>query len=270
MKSSLFPSKFIMAAIAGAVLALSQAPALAQAQSATAECDRLAASPDDPQKKSKGVPYAQLNAQAAASVCLKAVGEAPREGRLWFQYGRSLEKAAKLPDAVKAYTEAKNLGHAAAFNNLGELYRDGKHFQKDYTQALELFRKSAELGSSEGKTNQAALTKAMEDGTGMPVPKNYQGRFAVGGMSCKETREMGAAFGGEFMGVEVSARQVIRNMEFVCEVQRFKETSPGIGSARLKCDHNGGAPRMVQAVLTPNEVRMGQGQSQLVSQRCSP
>lgn len=260
----------LMSALIAALVGMSLMPSTVQAQSAAADCDRLAASPDDPQKKAKGVPYAQLNAQAAVAACMKAVAEAPREGRLWFQYGRALEKAAKLPDAVKAYTEAKNLGHAAAFNNLGELYRDGKHVQRDLSQALELFKKSAELGSAEGKTNQSALAKAMEDGTGMPVPKNYQGRFSVGGMSCKDTREMGVAFGGEFMGVVVSAREISRSMEFVCQVERFKETSPGTGSAQLKCEQNGGPARRVQAILLPNEVRMGQAQQQSISQRCSP
>jgi hypothetical protein len=250
------------------LMALILLPAVALAQNAASDCDRLAASPDDPQKKSKGVPYAQLNAPAAVAACRNAVAEVPGESRLWFQYGRALEKAARLPDAVKAYSEAKDRGHAAAYNNLGELYRDGKHFQKDATQALELFRKSAELGSAEGKANQAALAKAMQDGVGMPIPKNYHGRFSVGGMTCKDTRDMGVAFGGEFMGLEVGARQITRNMEFQCEVERFKESTPGTATAVLKCQHNGGEPKRAQAVLTPNEVRMGQGSSQSASQRC--
>lgn len=256
--------------IRAGLLTLLLLPALAHAQIAAGDCDRLAGSPDDPQKKSKGVPYAQMNAPAAVAACRTAVSETPGEGRLWFQYGRALEKAARLPDAVKAYTEAKERGHAAAYNNLGELYRDGKHFQKDASQALALFKKSAELGSAEGKANQVALEKAMQDGIGMPIPKIYQGRFSVGGMSCKETREMGAAFGGEFMGLEVSARQIKRNMEFLCDVERFKESAPGTATVTLRCEHNGGEPRRSQAQLMTNEVRMGQGSKQSVSQRCGP
>ncbi|MEI7783191.1 MAG: hypothetical protein WCK08_02315 [Betaproteobacteria bacterium] len=240
----------------------------AMAQPAPTDCDRLAASASDPQKKAAGVSFGQLNAAAAMAACKKATAVEPREGRLWFQYGRALEKADKMTEAVAAYNEAKNLGHASAFNNLGELYRDAKHFERDLPAALALFKKSSDLGSSEGRGNEAALKLAMDDGAGKPIPKVYQGKFSVEGLSCKDTRDMSAAFDGQFMGVEVSAFQIGRAQEFVCSVDRFKETSPGTGTAKLICSKNGPPNFNSQAVLTSKEVRVGQGKSTSVSVRC--
>ena len=253
----------------GAALILGLLFEVATAQSAINDCDRLAASAGDPLKKSSGVGYAQLNPQLAVPACKKAVATEPGEGRLWFQYGRALERADKMTEAVSAYNESKNLGYAAAFNNLGELYRDGKHFERDLLVALELFKKSADLGSGEGRTNYAALKTAVDDGAGRPIPKIYQGRFSVEGMSCKETAAMSAGF-GEFMGVEVSATRIGRMQEYDCAVDRFKETSAGIGSAKLSCTKNGPPTFKSQAVLTANEVKIGQGKGATVSVRCNP
>jgi tetratricopeptide (TPR) repeat protein len=248
--------------------ALSLVSTVSTAQSATSDCDRLAGSASDPQKKAAGVPYGQINAAAAMAACKKAVAQEPREGRLWFQYGRALEKADKMPEAINAYSEAKKLNHAAAFNNLGELYRDAKHVERDLPAALDLFKKAADLGSTEGKTNHAALKLAIDDGAGKPIPKQYQGKFSVEGMSCKETREMSAAFGGNFMGIEVSASSIGRAQEFDCRVERFKETGPESGVAKLICQKNGPPSFNYQAVLTSKEVRIGQGKGASIAVRC--
>ena len=252
-----------------AVAALSLVSTMSTAQSAPNDCDRLAASASDPQKKAAGVSYGQLNAAAAMAACKKAVAQEPREGRLWFQYGRALEKADKMPEAMNAYGEAKNLNHAAAFSNLGELYRDGKHVERDLPAALDLFKKAADLGSAEGKTNQVALKLAIDDGAGKPIPKQYQGKFSVEGMSCKETREMSAAFGGQFMGIEVSASSIGRAQEFNCSVERFKETGPESGTAKLICQRNGPPSFNSQAVLTSKEIRIGSGKGASLAVRCS-
>jgi uncharacterized protein len=62
-----------------------------------------------------------------------------------------------LPDAIYAYQEAVKLKSGAAHNNLGELYRDGKGFQKDLNKAEEYFALAASLNSPEGKSNLLAL-----------------------------------------------------------------------------------------------------------------
>lgn len=122
-----------------------------------AECDRLASSPLDPQKQSAGVSYSKIDHIAAVPACKIAITENKQAPRLWFQYGRALEKANKLPDAIVAYQEAAKLGSGAAHNNIGELYRDGKGFDADLKLAEEFFKKAADLNSTEGRDNLLSL-----------------------------------------------------------------------------------------------------------------
>lgn len=224
------------------------------AQASVTDCDRLAASPADPKRTASGVAFSKLDSREATAACRKAVELEPREGRLWFQYGRALEKSSKLGESVTAYTEAIKLGHAASFNNLGELYRDGKHLNKDLPVALDLFGKSAELGSSEGKANFTALKSAMEDGAGQPIARMFQGKFSVPGMSCAETKGMANAFGGQFMGVEVNSKGIKQQMEFACQVDKFRESSSGVGVASLSCERNGPPRYRLDARLTRDSV----------------
>jgi len=121
------------------------------------ECDLLASSPLDPQKQSAGVSYSKLDHIAAVTACKIAITENKQAPRLWFQYGRALEKANKLPDAIVAYQEAAKLGSGAAHNNIGELYRDGKGFDADLKLAEEFFKKAADLNSMEGRNNLVSL-----------------------------------------------------------------------------------------------------------------
>ena len=118
-----------------------------------AECDLLASSPLDPQKQSAGVSYRKLDHVAAVPACKIAITENKQAPRLWFQYGRALEKENKLPDAIIAYQEAAKLGSGAAHNNMGELYRDGKGFEVNLKMAEDFFKKASDLNSIEGKDN---------------------------------------------------------------------------------------------------------------------
>ena len=154
-----------------------------------ADCDRLAASSLDPQKQSTGVSYDKLNANLAVPACKNAVTENPRIARLWFQYGRALEKANKLPDAIAAYQEAAKLNSGVAYNNLGELYRDGKGFQKDLKKAEEYFSKSAELNSPEGKDNLLGLQAQQRKAAALDIPKELLGTWAFKGEACKKTQK---------------------------------------------------------------------------------
>jgi tetratricopeptide (TPR) repeat protein len=145
-------------------------------------CDLLAASPSDPQKTVLGVSYEKLNVTQAVPACKQAVEMNPRVGRLWFQYGRALEKANKLPDAIVAYQEAIKLNSGAANNNIGELYRDGKGFQKDLKKAEEYFTKAVELKSPEGKVNLANLKKISQS----IIPSQFIGSWAESKTQCRE------------------------------------------------------------------------------------
>lgn len=116
-------------------------------------CDKLAASPYDAEKVTAGVLYKNIDSKMAINACKDAIEKNKRNGRLWFQYGRALEKGNKIADAIIAYQEAIEFNHAAAYNNMGELYRDGKGFERNPVKAEEFFAKAAQYGSTEGVAN---------------------------------------------------------------------------------------------------------------------
>lgn len=51
------------------------------------------------------------------------------------------------------YSKACNMGHPEACNNLSAFYEQGKGCKQDIQKAVELLKRSAELGSSLGKRN---------------------------------------------------------------------------------------------------------------------
>lgn len=134
------------------------APASAGGSTPT-DCDTLAGSPMDPVRVTSGVAWDRLDAAQAVPACKAAITAAPQNGRAWFQYGRALERANQLPQAIDAYRRAAELDHAAAHNNLGELYRDAKGVSRDVLRAEDLFARSAKLGSSEGADNHRTIRK---------------------------------------------------------------------------------------------------------------
>lgn len=201
---------------AGMVLVALSASAHAQ----VSDCDRLAAAPSDPQKQAPGVAYNRLNASLAVPACKKATEESPQLARVWFQYGRALEKANRLPDAITAYQEAARLKSGVAFNNIGELYRDGKGFQKDLKKAEEYFTQAASLNSPEGKDNLAQLRKSAQ----AVVPKQFQGYWAESQSQCKE------------FGLEVDpARIYSPYIETVCMPREVQETSATSMTGKFSC-----------------------------------
>ena len=151
------------------------------------ECDRLAASPLDPQKQTVGLSFDKINPNLAIPACKKALEENAQVARLWFQYGRALEKANRLPDAIYAYQEAAKLKSGAAHNNIGELYRDGKGFQKDLKTAEEYFTLAANLNSPEGKSNLSALQSQQKKLGAVTIPKELAGSWAGKGSVCLKT-----------------------------------------------------------------------------------
>jgi len=171
LRRSFFKSKNVgMKPIANIIIVISMAAARS-ACAQIAECDLLASSPLDPQKQSAGVTYGRLNHIAAVPACKLAVSENKQAARLWFQYGRALEKAKKLPDAIIAYQEAAKLGSGAAYNNLGELYRDGKGFDADLKLAEEFFKKASDLNSIEGRDNLLNLQSKIKPTNLKPDPE---------------------------------------------------------------------------------------------------
>jgi hypothetical protein len=120
-------------------------------------CDILAASPYDPGRKAAGVDYARIDVSVAVAECHAAVLNYPESGRLNFEFGRALEKANDVEGALDAYERAGAYGHAGGFNNIGELYRDGKWLLKNKDVAFAYFEAATSQGYPEAEYNLATL-----------------------------------------------------------------------------------------------------------------
>ena len=62
------------------------------------------------------------------------------------------------------YTKAANNNHAAACNNLADMYERGVACNQDIQKALSLYKKAAELGDFCGKKNYKLLLKQIRSG----------------------------------------------------------------------------------------------------------
>jgi uncharacterized protein len=154
----------VIAATFGFVLCHSVVQVIAADSVPPTPCDAAAALPSDPDRKADGVTYDQLNPATAIAACQAAIVSYPNSGRIYFQLGRALEKGKKVQDAITAYNRAAELGHGGGYNNLGELYRDGKGFSKDPFKAQQLFEAGTKLNYPEAKFNLAkSLLKANGD-----------------------------------------------------------------------------------------------------------
>ena len=103
-------------------------------------CDKLAASPSDPLRTTKGVPLQSIVAQAAIEQCETSVKTEPRTPRYRYQLGRAFEAAQKLDEARVHYQEAATAGYPVASLNLGLLFLNGRGVPQDSARAAELFR----------------------------------------------------------------------------------------------------------------------------------
>jgi len=114
-----------------------------------AECDVLAANPNDQRRHSRdGVTYDQLKTQIPAAIhaCELAVQLNPADLTLQYQRARAVE----LADPVRGQAmqdRLVKLGYPAAFDNAGSLLlNDPKCRQHCINEAVKLFRKGAAMG----------------------------------------------------------------------------------------------------------------------------
>jgi serine/threonine protein kinase len=116
------------------------------------QCDRLAASPDDPQRRKdvQGVYSTSMNVAAASDACSEAMQHHPQVARFVFQAGRVASAAKDYVRARQLFEQAANLGSVAAMTDLGLLYRDGLGGDKDYILARTWIMKAADMGAPAG------------------------------------------------------------------------------------------------------------------------
>jgi len=121
------------------------------------DCDRLAASPTDPYRKTIGVLLEQIDANRAIPACEAAVRQYPNDVQLSFELGRAFFKAQNIQVAVDELRKAAEQGYAAAQYNLGVMYEYGRGVSQDYGEALIWYRKAAEQGDEMAKDKLAQL-----------------------------------------------------------------------------------------------------------------
>jgi hypothetical protein len=132
------------------------------------DCDTYAASEHDPERKSAGVPFNQIDEGLAVPACEAAVKLYPNSNRLNFQLNRAYQKVNNDGDAPTRYRRAADLGDASAQTNLGWMYQHGWVIQQDDDEALKWLRKAAGQGDALG---QYRLSTMYENGQG--VPRDY-------------------------------------------------------------------------------------------------
>lgn len=135
------------AALAAGLVVFLAASSPSFGQDAVLPCDELAADPFDPNRKSDGVALDQVQARQAVPRCYEAISQFRDSGRLWFQYGRALQRQGMPFEAMDAYRSAQRLKHPGGANNLAEILHQGLlRRQKDVKEAEILFRESAAAG----------------------------------------------------------------------------------------------------------------------------
>jgi TPR repeat protein/CHAT domain-containing protein len=130
------------------ILTLTLGAADLRAQSLEHECDRLAASPSDSNRNrsSAGIPFEDLNPNAAIAACEEAVRSYPTIIRFRYQLARALQKAQRFGEAARQYEPLAMSGYAAAAHNLGQLLLDGTGVSKDVDKAIQFYREAAQAG----------------------------------------------------------------------------------------------------------------------------
>jgi TPR repeat protein len=119
---------------------------LVAAETASEVCGKLAASTFDHNRKTPGVPYDQLDAQAAIPACAEAHKLLPDDSSIQFQYARSLQKGGQYEKAFELYRDLAERGDPLAQNSLGDMHLYGLGVPQSDTEAVKWYRKSAELG----------------------------------------------------------------------------------------------------------------------------
>jgi tetratricopeptide (TPR) repeat protein len=140
-------------------------PVSNDAAKATADCDRLAASPLDSGRAKNGVELSKIDVVAAGRACDEAMRRSPAVARFPFQAARVAIARADYAAARQFYEKASALGSSLAMYSLGLLYSEGKIVPLDYTEARRWYAKAIGLNSAFAMAELASL---YEKGLGGP------------------------------------------------------------------------------------------------------
>jgi hypothetical protein len=123
-------------------------PAPAEAADPVANCDRLAAHRDDPQKTgSPGVADEEIDTAKAIAACGAAAKGSPKTARLRFQLARAYWAAERFEDAIEEFIGAGELEHGGALAYLGDAALYGvAGLDPDPETAKGLYQQAADAG----------------------------------------------------------------------------------------------------------------------------
>lgn len=119
------------------------------------ECDRLTSTANDPFALAsvKPVAFDFIDVSKAVPACEEAIRKAPSEKRFPFQFGRALEKAGRLEEALTQYRKAAAHGNAAAMTNVGWAHETGRGTDQSDEAAMEWYRKAAAGNEAQAMAN---------------------------------------------------------------------------------------------------------------------
>jgi uncharacterized protein YhfF len=117
------------------------------AQTAVAECDRLAAHPEDPQRVTPGVHQSRIDYPLAIAVCEKAIAAEPTNARSRYQLARVLFYSGQNERAVQEMQRSADAGHIQAQYIFATFIARNRPFAPtDICLAERYWRQSAEAG----------------------------------------------------------------------------------------------------------------------------
>jgi len=129
------------------------------ADPAVAECDRLAAHPEDPQRVTPGVPQSQIDFAKAIAVCERATNAEPANGRSRYQLARVLFYSGQNERAVQEMQRSADSGHIQAQYIFGTFIARNRPFAPtDICLAERYWRQSAEAGRQAARVQYLRFT----------------------------------------------------------------------------------------------------------------
>lgn len=109
-------------------------------------CDRLAANPSDPLRRTDGVLWDDLARTSALAACAEAIELRPADPQFRYQYARVLQATGDFARARRIFEGLAEEGYAAAINNVAVMALRGQAGPVDEAAARALFERAAALG----------------------------------------------------------------------------------------------------------------------------
>lgn len=189
--------------------ATAQAPVAAAASTprreSIAECDTLAAHPDDPEKPKgiAGVADDDIHAGHALTACEEAIQAEPGNSRLKFQLARAYLLYDKPSEAVELLIEAAEEGHGAAIASLADLVLYGAlDGEPDPETAKSLYQQAARAGFKPADKLAAEIVSDPEEDKNAQVagePEYHQPNRIAALLKGEPLAESGRSFAASFI-----------------------------------------------------------------------